>query len=323
MILIFVILVATSNVVSISYSSIESEWTIGKNMPSERLEVGGVALNNKIYIIGGMDDKGTTNLTEVYDIDSDKWITASPIPGKRDHAGAATYDGKIYVVGGFNERGISTRTLFIYDPSTDKWERGMDMPTARGALAAKFVKGILYVIGGDATQLYDSQGFYNPQGVVTTNEAYDPKVDSWVIKAPMPTARDHLSSAVVDNKIFVIGGRQPEDGPIFNDLDANEMYDPESNSWISLEPLPTKRSGLAAASVDDKIYVIGGESTKRTFDTNEKYNTKTHSWDRESPVPSARHGLSATSIDGKIYVIAGGTKPGGSGSNENEIFQVR
>lgn len=292
-------------------------------MPTKRLEVGGVALNNKIYIIGGMDEKGTTDLTEVYDIKTDKWTTGSSMPGKRDHPGAATYDGKIYVVGGFNERGISTRTLFIYDPITDKWERGKDMPTARGALAAKFVNGILYVIGGDATQLYDSKGFYNPQGVVTTNEAYDPKADSWTIKAPMPTERDHLSSAVVDEKIFVIGGRQPQEGPIFKDLNTNEMYDPANNSWISLEPLPTKRSGLAAAALNDSIYVIGGESTKKTFDSNEKYNIKAHSWDRESPVPSARHGLSVVSIDGKIYVIAGGPKPGGYGSNANEIFQVR
>ena len=317
------VLVGISNIVTVSHSSQSSEWTDGKEMPTKRLEVGGVALNDKIYLIGGMDDDGTTDLTEVYDIDSDRWTSASPLPGKRDHPGAAAYDGKIYVVGGFNERGISTRTLFIYDPIGDKWQRGMDMPTARGALSAKFVNGILYAIGGDATQLYDSSGFYNPQGVVTSNEAYDPKTDSWTIKAPMPTERDHLSSAVVDNKIFLIGGRQPLERELYKDLDTNEMYDPEKDSWTSLQPLPTKRSGLAASAIDNNIYVLGGESTEKTFNNNEKYDTVAQTWSRESPLPSARHGLSAVSIDDKIYVIAGGPKPGGSGGNANEILQVR
>lgn len=317
------VLVSISFIVIVSYSSQPSGWTEGRDMPTKRQEVGAATLDDKIYIIGGMDDEGTTNLTEVYDINSDRWTSASPLPGKRDHPGAAAYDGKIYVVGGFNERGVSTRTLFIYDPSTDEWQRGMDMPTARGALAAKFVNGIMYAIGGDATQLYDSTGFYNPQGVVDSNEAYDPKTDTWTIKAPMPTQRDHLSSAVVEDKIFVIGGRQPLERELYKDLDVNEMYDPQKDSWTSLEPLPTNRSGLAASAIDSSIYVLGGESTKKTFDNNERYDTVTNTWSTERPLPTARHGLSAVSIDDKIYVIAGGPKPGGSGGNANEIFQVR
>ena len=305
-----------------SFSSVDSSWTVGEKMPTKRLETSAVTLDHKIYIIGGMNKRGSTNIVEVYDTDTNKWSKVVSLPEKLDHTTAAAFEGKIYVAGGFNSTGISTNFLFIYDPVTHKWERAANMPTARGAATAKFVNGILYVIGGDETVLYDIDKVYNPQGVVTSNEAYNPETDSWTIKSPMPTPRDHLSSAVIGESIYVLGGRQPDIGPLFKDLNSNEKYDPVNDTWNTLEPFPTNRSGLAAASHDGKVYVFGGESTKKTFDTNEVYDPKTGNWTSLTPMPSPRHGLTAVTIDDKIYVIAGGPEPGGAGSDVNEIFQI-
>jgi N-acetylneuraminic acid mutarotase len=312
----------TSSAVNISFSSEDYTWSHGKTMPTKRLEVSGVALDGKIYIIGGADRRGTKNIVETYDLKSNKWSSVSSLPQRLDHTAAATYNGKVYVIGGFNSTGASTNFLFIYDPTTNKWKQGKSMPTPRGALTAKFVDGILYAIGGDGTVLYDKKGFYNPQGIVNANEAYNPKTNSWKIKAAMPTSRDHLASAKIHNKIFVIGGRQPWGGPLFKDLDKNEMYDPQKDAWTTLTPLPTNRSGLSAASADNKIFVFGGESIRQTFNVTEKYDPITNSWTKEPSMPSARHGLAAVAIDNKIYVIAGGPKPGGSGSDINEIFNL-
>src|SRR4029078_7575449 len=154
------------------------------------LEVSSVSLDNKIYVIGGMDEKGTTNIVQTYNIETNKWKNVSPLPKRLDHTAADTFEGKIYVVGGFNSSGFSTNFLFIYDPITDKWEQGKNMPSPRGALTAKFIDGILYAIGGDETVLYDIKKVYNPQGVVRANEAYDPNTNSWTVRSPMPTARD-------------------------------------------------------------------------------------------------------------------------------------
>ena len=270
-------------------------------MLTKRSEVSGAVLYNKIYIIGGSDEKGPTNFVDVYDPETNKWAVVSPLPAKLDHTAAATYDGKIYVVGGFYSSGMPSDSLFIYDAKTDRWERGKDMPTARGALTSKFVNETMYAIGGDSTELFDSKGLYDPQGVVSTNEAYIPSNNSWITKSPMLTPRDHLASAEFDGKIFVLGGRQPEDeGPLFKNLGTNEMYDPAIDRWISLEPLPTNRSGLAAASVNDSIYVFGGESTEKTFDNNERYDPKSQIWTLESPMLTPRHGLAAVAIDEKI-----------------------
>jgi N-acetylneuraminic acid mutarotase len=308
-------------VVSTPALSSSSDWTSGEDMPSERLEVSSAALDNNIYVIGGSDRHGATDLVEVYNTETNKWSAAAPLPEMRDHSAAAAYDGKIYVVGGFDDHGISTNTLFVFDPLSNRWEYNANMPTARGALIAEFVNGTLYAIGGDATVLYTPDKQYDPEGVVAVNEAFDPKTETWTKKSPMPTARDHLSSAVVDGKIYAIGGRQPEEPPLFRDLNVNEVYDPTYDSWLSLEPLPSHRSGLAADAVNGNIYIIGGESTERTFSHNEKYDPKTDSWAVQRPMPTARHGLAITAINDKVYAIGGGPEPGGHGSNTNEIYE--
>lgn len=317
------ILIGMISISTSSFSSVDSSWTDGEKMPSERLESSAVTLDNKIYVIGGMDERGSTDVVEVYDTDTNKWSKVSSLPERLDHPAAATFEGKIYVAGGFNSSGVSTKFLFVYDPVTDKWQRAADMPTARGALTAKFVDGILYAIGGDETVLYDLNKVYNPQGVVTSNEAYDPETNSWTVKSPMPTPRDHLTSAVIGESIYVLGGRQPDIGPLFKDLNSNERYDPVNDTWQMLEPVPTNRSGLASESHDGKIYVFGGESTKKTFDNNEAYDPETNSWTSLPPIPSPRHGLTAVAVDDKIYVIAGGPEPGGAGSDTNEIFHIK
>ncbi len=84
--------------------------------------------------------------------------------------------------------------------------------------------------------------------------------------------------------------------------------------------MPTPRSGIAAAVLNGKILVFGGEATDGTFDEAEAYDPQTDSWSSLAPLPTARHGLGAVVVGGRAYVIAGGRTPGGSVSALNEIF---
>jgi hypothetical protein len=54
-------------------------------------------------------------------------------------------------------------------------------------------------------------------------EEYDPATDTWTRKADMPTARDSLSTSVVNGKIYAIGGAMSGDGV---SLSIIEEYDP-------------------------------------------------------------------------------------------------
>jgi N-acetylneuraminic acid mutarotase len=40
--------------------------------------------------------------------------------------------------------------------------------------------------------------------------------------------------------------------------DSHFAYDPTTNTWASLPPMPTARHGLAVAVVNGRLYAIGG-----------------------------------------------------------------
>ena len=292
----------------------ESWWSNGTAMPTPRTEIAATNIGNNIYVIGGFDKTGKVlDTVEVYDIKNDSWKAVAPLPQPLHHTAASSFNDKIYVIGGYtNNNWHPSAKLFIYDPKKDIWTEGSPMPTARGALTAVFIGEILYAIGGEGEN-----------GIMDINEAYNSKNNNWISKSPMHTARHHAASAVVDGNVYVIGGRVQGVSPITN-VNVNEMYDPKMDLWITLNSMPSERSGISATSINNTtIYVFGGENMTKTYNNNEKYNVKDNTWESQEPLLTARHGLSAVSFNDKIYVIGGGPEPGLSVTNVNEIFNIR
>ena len=142
---------------------------------------------------------------------------------------------------------------------------------------------------------------------------------SWSPLAPMPTARSELGVAVVEGKIYAIGGLS---GNL--PVNTNEQYDPVSNQWTVEAPMPTARNGFAIAVYNDKIYVIGGTVGNEFVGTNEVYNPLTNTWDTKAAMPTARADLSASVVNDKIYLIGGkkysSINPYFVETNVNEVY---
>jgi N-acetylneuraminic acid mutarotase len=122
----------------------------------------------------------------------------------------------------------------------------------------------------------------------------------------------------VNEKIYVIGGRI--DGRHNNSLSRNEEYDPAKNQWRPRASMPTVRSGITAVSLNQRVFVFGGESTSGTHNQTGSYDPATDRWQNWMPMPTARHGLGAAIIGETIYVVSGGPQPGASYSSVNEAF---
>ena len=102
-------------------------------------------------------------------------------------------------------------------------------------------------------------------------EAYDSTTNSRMRKADMPTPRWGLSIAVVNGKIFAVGGTQNgRDG-----LGNVEVYDPVTDTWTRAPDMPTAKGNLATSAVDSKVYAIGGSQglLRRALSTVEVYDT--------------------------------------------------
>ncbi len=133
--------------------------------------------------------------------------------------------------------------------------------------------------------------------------------NSWVSKASMPTARAYFGVAVVDGKIYAIGGA---DG-------VNEAYNPETNTWTTKKPMLTPRTNFAIAVYENKIYCIGGYANGTGTAINEVYDPQTNTWETKSSMPTARPQVRASAVDGKIYVT-GGILEGGEILRLNEVY---
>lgn len=75
--------------------------------------------------------------------------------------------------------------------------------------------------------------------------------------------------------------------------------------------MPNPRWGLTTATLNGKIYAIGGADRYPPLSCSvfvEEYDPVTDTWTTKSPIPVARTALApcAPSVDGKIYVIGGG-----------------
>jgi N-acetylneuraminic acid mutarotase len=126
----------------------------------------------------------------------------------------------------------------------------------------------------------------------------------WATAAPMPTARGYAGTVTLNGFIYAIGGADPYPTTI----GANERYDPATNTWTSLAPMPTPRAGTAVvAGADGKIYVIGGWTTgSDSLSTVEVYDLATNSWSSRPNAPVPANGMAtATAANGDIYLFGG------------------
>ena len=90
-----------------------------------------------------------------------------------------------------------------------------------------------------------------------------------------------------------------------------------------LPPLPTARSGLAAAALSEQVYVTGGEAldgSGHTFAELEVLDTAAGTWRTATPMPTARLGLAAVAYDDQMYELAGGPISAVSVRGANDAF---
>jgi N-acetylneuraminic acid mutarotase len=195
----------------------------------------------------------------------------------------------------------------VTEVTEDSWTTMEPMPTARSSFGVAVVDGKIYAIGG----------FNGSNNYLAVNEMYDPETDTWTIKTAMPTARHEFATAVHQDKIYVIGGVFAANSPDFSGYTGvNEVYDPSTDTWETMEPMPTPRSRLQANVVGDKIYLIGGAKysvippafSQSTEGLNEVYDPSTDTWSTKTPDPRKISLYPSAVVENKIYILQGTTQ---------------
>ncbi|RUS29259.1 hypothetical protein BC938DRAFT_480867 [Jimgerdemannia flammicorona] len=202
-----------------------------------------VALGNDIYLFGGIakgqprrdlfiiesifggeprnpDEKCDENLY-VLNINTKQWARPQ-IDGNLPHGrfghSAVIFGSRMYIFGGQVD-GHYLNDLIAFDVTTlessaPRWEfivAGNEGPFGRTGHISAYHGGKIYVFGGT-----DGEAFYNDIW------AYDIQYNAWSqIQATnhIPAPREHAAATIVDDVVYVFGGRGPE-GEEYGDLCA-------------------------------------------------------------------------------------------------------
>jgi N-acetylneuraminic acid mutarotase len=213
-------------------------------MPTSRANFGIATVHNKIYVIGGSQEGTPLSTNEEYDPATNRWTTKTPMPTARGQTSASVLNNKIYVTGGieyaYPGNVQKSSKIEVYDPATDTWEMKPDMPFSVADHTSAGIDDKIYVIDVESLWIYDS------------------KSETWTIGATPP--KDQTNSGVgiitdsIGRKLIInLGG-----GSGFSINGINQLYHPQSDSWLSGAPMPTHRKNLAVAVVDNYVYAIGG-----------------------------------------------------------------
>lgn len=202
-------------------------------------------------------------------------------------------DGAVYAIGGYVARDLITPAVESYNVDTRRWTPRAPLPLARGGLAAATLRdGRVLAIGGTIGPAPTS-----------TAAAYTPASDSWSAIASMANPRSYPAIARgIDGRVYVFGG--VTNALLMRATDLGEVYDPASNSWAALRPMPRERSNATAVTASDgRIYVFGGLAAGGSIESIDVYDPTTNTW---TSGPSHRFTGAYGTVrgsDGRIYQV--------------------
>ena len=189
---------------------------------------------------------------------------------------------------------------------------GPDSLTLADAASASFVVTMTpEVCLPDGTQLLatvDVSGNGYADTTHLTKTVTTGTLAEWLAVSDSPEGTRFHAVAHHGGTLYHIGGETDWWMP----TDSVHRYDPASDSWSAVAPLPTARYGMDAVTIGDLIYVPGGSVD--TGDTGNGgmfldellvYDPAADSWSTAAPMPAALAYSSAVSSGGKLYVIGG------------------
>jgi Tol biopolymer transport system component len=270
-------------------------WTTDTPLLDKRANFAAVEANGKIYVFGGTDAHLTRqyNSVQEYNPVTKLWTYKTNMPTARESLCAVYLNNKIYVIGGYNGAGY-LKTVEVYDPNNDTWDTTIpSLNEKRGYAGVAVVKGKIYVIGGLSLDV--------PGYIKNTVEEYDPTLNQWTLKAPIPTKRWSLGAAVFNDKIYAIGGDTASSNWSHPSAIV-EVYDPDANSWSPMPNISSTRAAFGITTLNQKIYIIGGVGGDNLTT---EYDPATQICQDKAHISTPRILLGAVSLNGSIYAIGG------------------
>jgi kelch-like protein 10 len=224
------------------FNAVTKTWRDVAPMNHVRFKHCVAVLGDVLYVMGGCGlNFSEIKTAERYDPKTDWWSPIADMNLQRIAASATALNSKIYVAGGKYCYRDFLRSAEVYDPRTNQWTLINDMRIGRVFFSCIAFHGCVYAIGGQTKirpAVYDC---------MSSGEKYDPENDTWSPIPDMSMKRCYMATAVIDDKIFVIGGL----GYMGDIIISVECFNDEENEWH-------KATGMSAARYQHEAVVVSG-----------------------------------------------------------------
>ena len=207
-------------------------------------------------------------------------------------------------------------TCELFSLSSNSWQELVAPPEGVGTVGVKTARAnqAVYVFGADNKMVW----------------RFDPTMMTWSDAPPMSVARRAPGVAVIEDKIYVVGGGI---GTYWGADCSAECFDVLTNEWETLGTMDVIRQSPAVATVAGKLYVMGGyglsphnsddsdssappwaatssndsdDAEKQiSLDSAECFDPATGMWSPIARMPKAKYNASTAVLDGLIYVAGG------------------
>lgn len=311
-------------------------WQEGKPLPFAVQEIYPTLWRGLLVVGGGFRATGPGPVTRISDLrpsadvvamapDGRSWRALPSLPEARHHPLLAVWDGKLLAIGGFSATPDAVWTMqsqcWVLDPGASRWRDGPALPVPQAEVAAGVIDGALVVAGG-RTPLDGRNGQYADHRDTGAAWVLRPGSRNWEALPPLPTPRNSSAAAVLTGRLHVAGGRVVREGGLVN-LTAHEAWDPKQESWVTCAPMPEPRGGHAAAVVNERLYVFGGESfgpDGRAHTEVFGYRAERDRWKLWETMPRPLHGLGAVADGNTIHLLGGASEVGGRATTRSHLL---
>ncbi|MCZ7583885.1 MAG: hypothetical protein M5R36_11400 [Deltaproteobacteria bacterium] len=276
------------------------------SIPTERISYAAAAVGSKIYLLGGQDADGETDLPVlVYNTVAKSWNAGANVPDTVLDGDACAVDGLVYLPGGWVGAGKVLGEMLIYDPAADTWSKGPQLAAPRDSYAA--------FCDADAMRVHVAGGIDTAGNVLADHWIYDIAGATWSAGAPAPSAFFGAPGVSMDGGGLVVGGADDLVQPRTTIL----RYDFAGGTWSTAGSVLHDVLYTGAADADGLIVQMGGATPSVTAEWGLVPTKQTQIFDTAAggtalPGPSlrfARPFAKAVTVGSRVYVFGGAASP--------------
>ncbi|XP_037960514.1 kelch domain-containing protein 3 [Teleopsis dalmanni] len=319
-------------------------WTVHLDGGPRRVNHAAVGIGEFIYSFGGYcsagDEYGFNEAIDVHVLNTNtlRWSLVNykkdengllkypNIPFQRYGHTVVAYKNKIYMWGGRNDESLC-KILYCFDPETLSWSRPKvtgEVPGARDGHSACIVENCMYIFGGFITEINE---FSCDVHCLNFDKMEWKYVQTFGVP---PTFRDFHTSATINGRMYIFGGRGDQQGPYYSQEEkyCNEIVylDLKTKVWhrpATTGKVPVGRRSHSMFIYNELIFIFGGYNGQLDQHFNDLYafNPRNNCWILIKPhcePPAARRRQVCIVKRSKMFLF-GGTSPVSSGQDSGTL----